>query len=210
MVHPQVLISNFLYIMNFFIIPDFSIRTTEDASLAQIEHHIQNYIITSWCHSNSIPIISRMELYHLHRALKHSELSSVSKLLRQSLADQPPPLDLKRELDRFRCLECVQTPELPRKPKFPLPADVTANFVVSLDVMLQITRTKPTDILVIIDNCDMLLRLAMLHDRATMTAFSALYRKLVSIFDSPTYVVVDRESNLASVLMKDELHEIEA
>lgn len=68
---------------------------------------------------------------------------------------------------------------------------------------------KATDILVIIDLGDMLIHLKLLSDRSTRSALNALYARWISIFNAPTFVVVDRGSNLAAKLSFDKLHEVE-
>lgn len=61
-----------------------------------------------------------------------------------------------------------------------------------------------------IDHGDMVMRLKMLFSRTALTAFNSFYSRWISIFDAPTYVLVDRGSNLAAELMKEKLHEVEA
>lgn len=117
--------------------------------------------------------------------------------------------DLKEKLDNFRCSECAATPELPRNPKLSIPPEATPNFVVSLDAMPHHIWNKATDILVIIDLGDMLIHLKLLSDRSTRSALNALYARWISIFNAPTFVVVDRGSNLAAKLSFDKLHEVE-
>lgn len=57
---------------------------------------------------------------------------------------------------------------------------------------------------------DMLLRLKMLHNRTTEEAFKALLSRWISVFDSPMFTIVNRESDLASEYMKDELHNVDS
>lgn len=116
-----------------------------------------------------------MELLRLHRALKHPENSSISKVLSQSLGDKPIPRELKKQLEDFRCSECAKKPELPRKPKLALPPKPVPNLAVSLDVMPQKIRNKQVYILVMIDHSDLLFRLKMLHNRTAGAAFTLFF-----------------------------------
>lgn len=188
--------------------PSMTFLIDSDSSIPN-EHH-PTYLLPPWRRDNWTPTISRMELFRLHRALKHPETTSLSKIIRQSLGQRPLLPELRKELDNFRCSECEETPELPRKPKLALPPEATPNLAVSLDVMPHVIHNKSTNILVIIDHGDMLLRLALLHNNSAPTAFNAFYSRWISIFDAPSYVIVDRGSNLAAEYMKNKLHEVDS
>lgn len=174
------------------------------------ESNTTTYLIPPWRRHNWTPTITRMELLRLHRALKHPEKSSISKILSHSLGDKPIPPELKKQLDEFRCSECAERPELPRKPKLALPPEPTPNLAVSLDVMPHKIRNKHVDILVMIDHSDMLLRLKMLPNRTAEAAFNAYLSRWISVFDSPMFTIVDRGSNLAAEYMKDKLHDVDS
>ena len=49
------------------------------------------YVVPPWRHGNCKQTINRLELFRLHRALKHPEHSSLSKVIRQSLDEKPLP-----------------------------------------------------------------------------------------------------------------------
>lgn len=41
--------------------------------------------------------LSRMDLYRLHRSLRHPKSTAMSKIIRKSLADNPFPLAIRRK-----------------------------------------------------------------------------------------------------------------
>lgn len=69
---------------------------------------------------------------------------------------------------------------------------------------------KLVDSHVMIDHRHMLLRLKVFPNYSAQIAFDALYSSWVSIFDAPSYVFVNRGSNLAAELLKRKLPQIEA
>lgn len=83
-----------------------------------------------------------MELFRLHRVLKHLETTFISKLIRQSLGENPLPPAIRKELEKFRCSECAANTELPRKPKLAMTHEATNNIAVLLDVMPQHIRNN--------------------------------------------------------------------
>lgn len=168
------------------------------------------FLTTPWRRDTWTPTISRMELYRLHHAIKHPESTSMSNVIRKSLGDSPLTPDLKKELESIRWSECAQTSELPRRPKLAFPHEATPNIVLSLDVMFHKIRTVSTDVLFMINHADMTLRLNTLQDRTAPTALNSFYKHWISVYDAPTYVLVDRGSNLAAEFMKEKLHEVDA
>lgn len=133
----------------------------------------------------------------------------MSKVIRQSLGDDPMPTELKAELESIGCSECSEIPERLRKPKIFLPPESTPNVVVSLDVMQHKIRNQKTHILVMIDHFDIVLRLKKSSNCTALTAFNIFYRRWISTFDAPTYVYVDGRSNLSAELMKEKLYEVD-
>ena len=105
---------------------------------------------------------------------------------------------MKKALDEFRCPECAAHPKLPRKPKLAIAHEATPNITVSLDVMPHKIRNKSENILVIIDQFGMMLRLKRLPNNSAPTAFNACCSRWISILDAPVYVIVYRGSNLTS------------
>lgn len=110
----------------------------------------------------------------------------------------------------MHCLDCARTPELPQKPNISISPDATPNVPGFLDVMFQEISKKATDIFFMIEHGDFFLRLKMLQDRTSKTAFNAYYSLWIPTFDAPTYVMVDRGSNLAAEHVKKKLHEVES
>ena len=103
----------------------------------------------------------------------------MSKVIHKSLGDNTLPPEVQKELESLRCGECAATVELPRKPKMAMPAEATPNIVVSLDFMQHKIRSKSTDILVMMDHGDMLIRLKVLPDGRSITAFNVFYSRWI-------------------------------
>lgn len=162
------------------------------------------FLIPHWRRDNCI------ELLRLHLSLKHPESSSLSQIVRKSLGDSPMPPELKKELESMRCSECAASPDLPRKPKLALQPEATPNSMVSLNFMTHKIQNTSIEILVMIDHGDRFLKLKKLNNRTAVSAFNDFYSRRISYFDAPTYVLVDRGSNLAAELMKEKLQEIES
>lgn len=53
------------------------------------------------------------------------------------------------------------------------------------------------------------MQLKMLFCPIALIAFNTFYSRWLSIFDAPTYVLVDLASNFAAELMKEKLHDVE-
>lgn len=134
----------------------------------------------------------------------------MSRIIKQSLGENPLPPEMQKKLDAFRSREYAETPELPRKPKLAIPPEATPNLAVSLYVVYNKINKKPNDILVIIDHGDMLVRLKLLPVRTSQTSFNAFYSRWISIFDAPTYVIIDRALNLSAELIKERLHQLKS
>lgn len=134
----------------------------------------------------------------------------MSRIIKQNLGEVLIPLEIQKELDAFRSIECAENPNLPRKQKLAIPLEATPNLAFSLYVMQPKINQKPNDVLVILDYCNMLIRLKLLPDRMARTAFNAFYSSWVAIFDSPTYVIVHRGSNLSVKLINERLHQFES
>lgn len=81
------------------------------------------YLAPPWRHDKWNPTLSQMELWRLYLALKHTESSSMSKIIGKSLEEGLMPLGLKKELEFLRCSECTETSELSRKQKLVIPPE---------------------------------------------------------------------------------------
>lgn len=154
------------------------------------------------------PKLSQFALYRLHRTLKHPESLSITKLVRKSLGDTPVPPELKNVLEYFRCVDCAETPERPRRPKLDLPSEVVPDVFVSLDVRPLEMQNKTEDILVLIDHGDMILKLKLLPNRTALTALNAFYSPWTSVFYAPKHILVDRGAKLAAKLMELKLYDV--
>lgn len=73
-----------------------------------------------------------MNLYRLHRAMKHSESSSISKLIKKSLGDISILLWLKQEPESLLYSERVEISELSQKSKLVVSPEATPNDMVSV------------------------------------------------------------------------------
>lgn len=130
-------------------------------------------------------------------------LQPCRKFFEKSVGDQPVPLNFKQELKSMRCSKCAETPELPQKPRLSLPPKDTPNILLFLDVMQHKIRNKSTDILVMTDQSDIIIRLKKLPNHTALAAFHRFYSRWMSVFDAPTNVLVDCCSNLASEHLKN-------
>ena len=148
------------------------------------------------------------QLDRLHRGLRHLENSAMLRLFRQQNNGKRLPAETRQQIEEYKCHDCAKHAQLPRVPKLALPPEPTPNVSASLDVMSHTIRNVKCEILVILDDADMMLRLKKLDNRSALIAFHAYFTKWIAYFDAPNFTIVDRGSNLASKLMSEELRKL--
>lgn len=104
--------------------------------------------------------------------------------------------------------ECEKTANLPHTPKFSLPPETQLIVAVFLDVLSHVIQNPSHDILVMLDHGNMFIGCALLPDRSSNYAFHTYFSHWISYFDAPYFTVVDRGSNLASTVMRENLHSL--
>lgn len=132
--------------------------------------------------------------------LRHPTSDSLLKLFRvHSFGTRLQP-DLKSKIIAVTnsCGACARHAELPRIPKLSLPPHATPNIAATLDVMHHFVNHHKASILVMLDVGDKLIWLSPIRDHSASATFKAYLWRWISIFDAPTYTVVNQGSNFSS------------
>lgn len=109
----------------------------------------------------------------------------------------------------MRCSKYADIAELFRIPKLSGLPEAVPNVVVCLNVVPHKNWNQSTDILVMIDHGDMLLRIKFFQDCTVLSCFIAFVSRWITTLDAPHFVLIDRGSNYNTELMWNKLDKVQ-
>lgn len=139
----------------------------------------ENCLLLQWLRDNWKPTFSGLELHRLDQLFKQHESYAMKKLAWNRFVDALMPPELSQEIALLWWLECASVPELSRKPKLALSFEVTSNLVVLIDVRSLQIHNRIAHKTVMKDDEEMSLRLKMVPNSTTLTAFNVFYGRYI-------------------------------